>query len=100
MYFEVSFFILVLESHCKVDSNGYSGFTNVYSSYPHKDDIQQSFFIAETSKYLYLLFSDDPVISLDKWMFNNEGHPLLIMLEVFPNIFSDPVHDSHKTNIM
>jgi len=27
-------------------------------------------------KYLYLLFSDVDLISLDKWVFNTEAHPL------------------------
>jgi hypothetical protein len=36
-----------------------------------------SFFMAETLKYLYLLFSDDDVISLDKFVFNTEAHPLM-----------------------
>jgi hypothetical protein len=36
------------------------------------------FFIAETLKYLYLIFSDDDILSLDKYVFNTEAHPLLI----------------------
>ena len=33
----------------------------------------QSFFLAETLKYLYLLFSPPSVISLDEWVFNTEA---------------------------
>ena len=29
-------------------------------------------------KYSYLLFSDEELISLDKWVFNTEAHPLPI----------------------
>jgi len=29
-------------------------------------------------QYLYLLFSDDSLIALDKWVFNTEAHPLPI----------------------
>ncbi len=29
-------------------------------------------------QYLYLLFSDDDLISLDEWVFNTEAHPLPI----------------------
>lgn len=36
---------------------------------------QISFFLAETLKYLYLLFSDDSLIPLDKYVFNTEAHP-------------------------
>lgn len=39
------------------------------------DDLQQSFFLAETLKYLYLLFCPDDVIPLDKFVFNTEAHP-------------------------
>uniref|UniRef100_A0A8C5ZP51 alpha-1,2-Mannosidase n=1 Tax=Marmota marmota marmota TaxID=9994 RepID=A0A8C5ZP51_MARMA len=37
---------------------------------------QQSFFLAETLKYLYLLFSEDDTLSLEDWVFNTEAHPL------------------------
>jgi len=69
--------IQALEKHCK-SSGGYSGIKNVYQADPVKDDVQQSFFLAETLKYLYLLFSDDELISLDQWVFNTEAHPLPI----------------------
>ena len=42
------------------------------------DDTQQSFFLAETLKYLYLLFCEDDVISLDERVFNTEAHPMMI----------------------
>lgn len=38
----------------------------------------ESFLLAETFKYLYLLFSDDESLSLDEWVFNTEGHPIRI----------------------
>lgn len=44
-----------------------------------KDNMMQSFFLAETLKYLYLLFSPPSVISLDEWVFNTEAHPLKIV---------------------
>lgn len=43
-----------------------------------QDDVQQSFFLAETLKYLYLIFSDDNVLSLDHWVLNTEAHPFPI----------------------
>ena len=74
--------IQALDKHCKSkDGGGYSGIRNVWShsdSNVQKDDVQQSWFLAETLKYLYLLFCDDDVISLDKWVFNTEAHPLPI----------------------
>ena len=63
-----------LEKHCQTE-NGFSGIRDVYSTSPAKDDVQQSFFLAETLKYLYLLFSDDDLIPLDHWVFNTEAHP-------------------------
>ncbi|GAB6032546.1 hypothetical protein CHUAL_011439 [Chamberlinius hualienensis] len=66
-----------IEKHCKVDG-GYSGLKNVYQLDSTKDDVQQSFFLAETLKYLYLLFSEDTLIPMDKWVFNTEAHPLPI----------------------
>lgn len=44
-----------------------------------RDNLMQSFFLAETLKYLYLLFSPPSFLSLDKWVFNTEAHPLRIV---------------------
>ena len=52
--------------------------TNVSVPNPPKDDLMQSFFLAETLKYLYLVFAPDDVIPLDEWVFNTEAHPLRI----------------------
>ncbi|CAG7831190.1 unnamed protein product, partial [Allacma fusca] len=57
---------------------GFSGLNNVDSANPGQDDSQQTFFLAETLKYLYLLFSNPGLISLDQWVFNTECHPLPI----------------------
>ena len=64
-----------IENHCRV-ANGYSGIKDVYASTVTHDDVQQSFFLAETLKYLYLLFSDEEFFSLDDWVLNTEAHPL------------------------
>ncbi|XP_018322492.1 mannosyl-oligosaccharide 1,2-alpha-mannosidase IA [Agrilus planipennis] len=66
-----------LDKYCRVPG-GYSGLKNVYNEETGLDDVQQSFFLAETLKYLYLLFSDDNLISLDDWVLNTEAHPLPI----------------------
>ena len=36
----------------------------------------ESYFLAETMKYLYLLFAPDDALSLDVVTFNTEAHPL------------------------
>lgn len=38
-------------------------------------DNMESFWLAETLKYFYLLFTTPDVISLDEWVFNTEAHP-------------------------
>ncbi|EZA52137.1 Mannosyl-oligosaccharide alpha-1,2-mannosidase isoform B [Ooceraea biroi] len=69
--------VQALEKHCRVPG-GFTGLNNVYLVDSAKDDVQQSYFFAETLKYLYLLFSDDDLISLDDWVFNSEAHVLPI----------------------
>eukprot|EP00004_Rigifila_ramosa_P014930 TRINITY_DN3437_c0_g1_i2.p1 TRINITY_DN3437_c0_g1~~TRINITY_DN3437_c0_g1_i2.p1 ORF type:complete len:620 (-),score=132.66 TRINITY_DN3437_c0_g1_i2:17-1600(-) len=69
-----------IEKHCRTPS-GYSGVRQVNVVPVLKDDRQQSFFMAETLKYLYLLFSGDSVVPLDQFVFNTEAHPLRIFRE-------------------
>ncbi|KAI5926520.1 endoplasmic reticulum mannosyl-oligosaccharide 1,2-alpha-mannosidase [Camillea tinctor] len=42
-----------------------------------KDDYMESFWLAETLKYFYLLFSTPDIISLDDYVLNTEAHPFL-----------------------
>ncbi|CAM5167928.1 unnamed protein product [Eretmochelys imbricata] len=67
--------VKALEKYCRVEA-GFSGIRDVYTTTPSHDNMQQSFFLAETLKYLYLLFCDDDVLSLEDWVFNTEAHPL------------------------
>jgi hypothetical protein len=65
-----------LERYCKTEL-GYTGINDVY----HSDDIERiddmpSYFIAETLKYLFLLFGPDDYISLDNYVFTTEAHPI------------------------
>ncbi|KAJ6572132.1 glycoside hydrolase [Mycena capillaripes] len=43
---------------------------------PFQFDDMPSWFLAETLKYLFLLFTDEELVPLDKWVFNTEAHPL------------------------
>ena len=45
--------VQALEKHCRVEGGGYSGLKNVNIDKPLKDDVQQSFFLAETLKVGY-----------------------------------------------
>lgn len=40
-----------------------------------KDDRMESFFLAETLKYFYLIFSEPDLVSLDDYVLNTEAHP-------------------------
>lgn len=63
--------------HSRVDSGGFSTLRNVNSPKPSHSNRMESFFLAETLKYLFLLFTDDSdILPLDKWVFNTEAHPL------------------------
>lgn len=68
-----------IERYCRVDC-GYTGIKDVTVSDPDKieyDDVQQSWFLAETLKYLYLIFEDDSKIDIAQgWVFNTEAHPV------------------------
>ncbi|XP_032162047.1 endoplasmic reticulum mannosyl-oligosaccharide 1,2-alpha-mannosidase-like isoform X1 [Mustela erminea] len=67
-------------AYTRVPSGGYSSISNVQDPLnPQPRDKMESFFLGETLKYLYLLFSDDPsLLSLDAFVFNTEAHPLPI----------------------
>ena len=54
------------------------GYTGLYNAQDpaSQNDHQQSWFLGETLKYYYLLFSDDDVVPLDRYVFNTEAHPL------------------------
>lgn len=66
--------------YTRVDTGGYTSINNVQSSEnPEPRDKMESFFLGETLKYFFLLFSDEfNLISLDKYIFNTEAHILPI----------------------
>ncbi len=66
-----------IERYCKA-KHGYGEFNDVTIPDSGTSDVQESFFIAETLKYLYLLQSPDHDMSLQKYVFNTEAHPLRI----------------------
>ena len=66
-----------IDMHCRTET-GFSGIKSVYDALSQKDDVQQSFFFAETLKYLFLIFSDDDVLPLEKYVLNTEAHPFKI----------------------
>ncbi|KAL9715624.1 mannosyl-oligosaccharide alpha-1,2-mannosidase [Leucoagaricus gongylophorus] len=67
-----------IEKYCRLDEGGYSSILNVDDVNTKKDDKMETFWLAETLKYLYLLFEDENVIPLDEYVLNTEAHPLPI----------------------
>ena len=59
--------------YCKTES-GFAELRDVRTK--EKNDGMQSFFLAETLKYSYLLFADETILDLDTHIFNTEAHPL------------------------
>ncbi|XP_022175955.1 ER degradation-enhancing alpha-mannosidase-like protein 3 [Myzus persicae] len=55
------------------------------------EDTMDSFVLAETFKYLYLLFaeSEDLIINIDEYLFTTEGHLLPLYLSVQPQNYTD-----------
>ncbi|KAM3308301.1 mannosyl-oligosaccharide 1,2-alpha-mannosidase MNS1 isoform X1 [Capsicum chacoense] len=64
------------EKNSRIKS-GYVGLKDVNTGV--QDNMMQSFFLAETLKYLYLLYSPPSIIPLDEWVFNTEAHPIKIV---------------------
>lgn len=71
-----------MDKHCKAPY-GYAQLRDVFRIQPHEwngngeerwIDEQESYWAAETLKYLYLTFADADIMSLDRWVFNTEGH--------------------------
>lgn len=54
---------------------GHAAITDVTTAVPVLKDSMESFWLAETLKYFYLLFSEPDWISLDEWVLNTEAHP-------------------------
>jgi len=59
--------------YCRVDS-GYAALQDVVTK--EKRDEMESFVLAETFKYFYLLFASPDTLDFDKVVFNTEAHPL------------------------
>ncbi|CAD6187393.1 unnamed protein product [Caenorhabditis auriculariae] len=68
-----------IEQHARIATGGYSSVNNVKRLPVTYRDLMESFYLAETLKYLYLLFEDDQkTLPFDQWVFNTEAHPLPI----------------------
>jgi hypothetical protein len=73
---------MAIQKYGPISSDPTSGFAtinNVMRSVTSHTDMCETFFYAETLKYLYLLFSPDSLIPLDKYVFTTEAHPFPII---------------------
>jgi mannosidase alpha-like ER degradation enhancer 2 len=62
-----------LVKYCRTDE-AYAALSDVRTK--KKRDAMESFFFAETWKYLYLLFAPESTIDFDAVIFNTEAHPM------------------------
>jgi ER degradation enhancer, mannosidase alpha-like 2 len=65
-------FFEALVRSCRTDA-GYTVLKSVVTG--EKGDLMPSYFLAETMKYLYLLFAPDQTLDYDRIVFNTEAHP-------------------------
>jgi mannosidase alpha-like ER degradation enhancer 2 len=66
-------FFTALVTHCRTDA-GYTVLKDAATK--EKGNLMPSYFLAETLKYLYLLFAPDDALDFDHVTFNTEAHPL------------------------
>ncbi|OQR91164.1 mannosyl-oligosaccharide alpha-1,2-mannosidase [Achlya hypogyna] len=69
------------ENHARIASGGYASVHRLHLEQPRSTHgIMESFFLAETLKYLYLLFADSSAVTpvLQNYVFNTEAHPFPI----------------------
>ncbi|KAK6949229.1 hypothetical protein Daesc_009303 [Daldinia eschscholtzii] len=71
------------EKHTKLSQHqGYTSVNNVNAIPPPPRDNMESFWLAETLKYLYLLFSPNDFIPLTEVVFNTEAHIFPVLSNV------------------
>mmetsp|Transcript_6179 Transcript_6179/g.15115 ORF Transcript_6179/g.15115 Transcript_6179/m.15115 type:complete len:693 (-) Transcript_6179:23-2101(-) len=68
-----------IEQHTRT-TYGYSAVRDVRQANPQMRDEMETFFLAETMKYLYLTFLPNPreVLDLNEFVFTTEAHPLRV----------------------
>ncbi|GAA6000206.1 hypothetical protein JCM10207_007905 [Rhodosporidiobolus poonsookiae] len=62
--------------HCRLPEGGFASIRDVDQVPVEYEDRMETFWISETLKYLFLLFSEADLIPLDRYVFNTEAHPL------------------------
>ncbi|KAJ7473984.1 glycoside hydrolase family 47 protein [Mycena latifolia] len=67
-----------IERHCRLPGGGYATILDVDTLPGRLDDKQETFYLSETLKYLFLTFEDANKMPLDEYVLNTEAHPLPI----------------------
>ena len=63
-----------ITNRCRTDV-AFAALEDVTSDHSRQQDKMESFWLAETLKYFYLIFSEPDVVSLDEYVLNTEAHP-------------------------
>jgi mannosyl-oligosaccharide alpha-1,2-mannosidase len=72
-----------IDKATRTERGTYSAILDVHpgeGQQPPMSDSMESFWLSETLKYFYLLYSDPGVVSLDEWVLNTEAHPFRRMM--------------------
>ncbi|KAJ7115276.1 glycoside hydrolase [Mycena epipterygia] len=77
-----------IEKHCRLPGGGYATVLDVDTVPVRHDDKQETFYLSETLKYLFLTFADGGVLPLDEYVLNTEAHPLPIFRPSIKPMFS------------
>jgi mannosyl-oligosaccharide alpha-1,2-mannosidase len=86
--------VAALNRHARVASGGFTSVADVTlgggaARAAVLSDNMESFFVAETLKYLLLLFGDAGTLPLDAWVFTTEAHPLRVWREDEAHFYGD-----------
>ncbi|KAF9078021.1 glycoside hydrolase [Rhodocollybia butyracea] len=81
-----------IEKYAKLPGGGYATVLDVDTVPVSLDDKQETFFLSETLKYLYLIFCDSSVLPLQDVVFNTEAHPLPVFVPTIKPAFSSSSH--------
>ncbi|KAJ6505374.1 glycoside hydrolase [Mycena sanguinolenta] len=77
-----------IERHCRLAEGGYATVADVDHLPVRYVDRQETFFLSETLKYLFLTFAAENVLDLNEVVFNTEAHPLPIFKPSIKPLFT------------
>ncbi|TIC67110.1 seven-hairpin glycosidase [Wallemia mellicola] len=83
-------YLTTLQARHTYAPHGFSAIENVETERVYKVDNMESFVLAETLKYYYLIFSDQGVISLDDYVLSTEAHPFRLSKSMPEKTFDFP----------